>query len=569
MTVPRRLPALGDQRLIAGLLLVLVLSLVMGVAADVPVLVVMGGVGAALLEPPLERAVAAERPHLSHLVRGLLPLHPLLLLAQVLRADRLSQALEAVVVVCVAGFVVLRLAHQGLGVIDRQLRNRRAEVRGLPGGVAALPPRTTLLGAAGLQALALADLLLPLSLLVASLTGSYVIVPAATVLLALLGLAVALAAARSLVPLLRAPRGDRLVRLAHQAVLRHAPQAVLYMGEGPGDVHCVTAWLRTLEALNRPALVMLRDPRTLAALPATPIPAVCLPSPQDVRIFSLPSAPVALFVTNGRLNVDIARDVTLQTVLIGHGDSDKTVGANPVAKIYDQVWVAGPAAARRQELARVRPDQLRIIGRPQVRGVQPGRPPAPGAPYTVLYAPTWEGLYADPFESSLAHSGLDIVRALLSVQGVRVVFRPHPKSGVRDPAHRRAHQAVIAELAAAGPQHRVSTPAQSDLYTTFNEVDALVADISAVVSDFLASEKPYFVVDGRGRPEDAFRAEYPTASAAYLVGPGGAGLVDGVAAARTDDPLRERRRALRADLLGPVELDPLEAFARALDALSP
>lgn len=410
--------------------------------------------------------------------------------------------------------------------------------------------------------------LLPLALL-GSLLGSTALVAPAAVGMALVALAVVASAAPSVLALSRLPRGAELLRRVHAAVLRHEPLVVLYSTGGPDDAYWVTTWLDTLEVLERRVLVMLRDPEVVDLLPASRVPYVCLPAPGDVAPFDLPTARVSLFVANGAENVRLVRNAKLRSAFIGHGDSDKVVSASPAVKVYDEVWVAGEAGRRRYVVAGVgvREGALRIVGRPQVRRVQHTAPREGGRDYAVMYAPTWEGVFRGVYDSSLVHSGRQIVETLLA-SGVRVVYRPHPKTGMREPAFRTAHEDVLALLRRAGAPHTVSDPDSRDLYDDFNAVHALVADVSAVVSDFVASTKPYFVVNGAGLPEQAFRERYPSSAGAYLAGPGGEGLAEGLADARGHDSMRELRLAIRTDLLGPVTGDPLELFRRAVDELA-
>jgi CDP-glycerol glycerophosphotransferase (TagB/SpsB family) len=108
------------------------------------------------------------------------------------------------------------------------------------------------------------------------------------------------------------------------------------------------------------------------------------------------------------------------------------------------------------------------------------------------------------------------------------------------------------------------------LYECFNQADLLISDISSVVSDFIASGKPYVVTNPEGLGEDEFREKFPTAGAGYLLGPDCAGLpgILAQAAAPGDDPLAEARRELRRYLLGPDKPDAQTRFADAIDALA-
>lgn len=558
---------------LAGLRAVLLAVLLAGCLTHSLALVVVASLAGGAAELGLQRVAGRQGATTAALLRGELHartlLDLLLVVAYVLRSGAYPASTEAVLLVCVVAQQVLRTAFVGLQLVDVRLRQRPAEARGLPGAPAPLPVRSALLGEPGTLAVNMSGLAVTLALAVALFTGSEAFIAPGAVLSVLLVLVVVLAAAPGVAALARVPRGDRMLRLAHDAVVRHAPEVVLYSSGGVNDLHCIQGWFRTVEELGRPALILLRVPEALAAMSSTTTPALCLTSPRDLLAFRIPSARVALYVANARGNMDLLRDPNLRSAFIFHGDSDKALSANPVCKAYDEVWVAGDAGRQRYLDADVgvRAEDIRLVGRPQVRRVLSGVPPPSGAPYRVLYAPTWEGLYADPYESSLVHSGRDIVRVLLSIEGVQVVYRPHPSSGTRSSAFVEAHDDIVRMLQVAGAQHRVDLPGGSDLYDCFNSVDAMVADVSGVVSDFLASDKPYFVVDGRGLPDEQFRARTPSSGGAYLVGPGAAGLAAGVEAARGADPMRARRQQVRKSLIGPPGVDPLESFAGALDAL--
>jgi hypothetical protein len=98
----------------------------------------------------------------------------------------------------------------------------------------------------------------------------------------------------------------------------------------------------------------------------------------------------------------------------------------------------------------------------------------------------------------------------------------------------------------------------------------LITDISSVISDYIPSLKPYVVTNPEGMDEAVFRAEFPSASAAYLLGPDCAELPDILAVAATpgQDPLAAERRTLRDYLLGPEHPDAMTRFAAAVDALA-
>ena len=120
--------------------------------------------------------------------------------------------------------------------------------------------------------------------------------------------------------------------------------------------------------------------------------------------------------------------------------------------------------------------------------------------------------------------------------------------------------------------HVVSKMPLPTLYEMFNQSDLLVTDISSVVSDFIASEKPYIVCNPASEDAETFQRTNPSTKGGYLVGPDLAGLhevIDHVEKLRSDsayaDPLLATRRRLREYLLGPSDPPSLDRFTAALD----
>ncbi len=559
---------------LAGLVGGLYLLLTAGALADALALVAVASLALHGAERALRRSLLQVVPRRLGVVpaevHSRLLLQQALVLVYLLRSGDLTGAAEVTVVVAVVLHTGLRAVFAAGQVLDDETRRGNAQVRGLDVEGGPVPPRPALLREAGHDLVVHAAALPALALLWALVTGSHALVAPAAVLMVAVALGVLLAVTPHLVAVARLPRGTRRWRLVNAAVQRHAPLVVLYSSGGVNSVHQIVMWLDTLDEMRRPGLVMLRDPDVFAGMRPTTTPVVLLPHPHQVTAFEMPSARVALYVANGAENLRLLRNTALRSAFIGHGDSDKASSANPFTRVHDEVWVAGEAGRQRYLDADVgvRPEAIRIVGRPQTSRIRRAAPRPPGEPWTVVYAPTWEGLYGDPYESSLAHSGREIVRTLLAMDGVRLVYRPHPGTGRNDPGVARLSEELARTVRDAGPEHRVLVGTGVDLAALFNEADALVADVSGVVSDFIASGKPYFVVNGRGVPDEEFRARVSAARGAYLVGPGGAGLAEALADARSVDSMRGRREATRVHLLGPPTDDPVETFAQAVDALA-
>lgn len=118
-------------------------------------------------------------------------------------------------------------------------------------------------------------------------------------------------------------------------------------------------------------------------------------------------------------------------------------------------------------------------------------------------------------------------------------------------------------------EHRIITGGQVQLYDCFNESDGMVSDISSVVSDFIASGKPYAVSDSAGLGEEEFKRQNTAVRAAVVLANDGHGVDDLLQAIAdpANDPLTVARAELRTYLLGPDEPASLVRFDRAVQAL--
>jgi hypothetical protein len=406
------------------------------------------------------------------------------------------------------------------------------------------------------------------------------------------------------------------------AVARWQPEVIAYLGNGAEWRYQLETWLRALEAVPRPVMLVVRDYEVLRTLAPTTLPIVCIPNGNTLMELDLPTARAALYVGNTANNIHLLRRPDLCSVFIGHGDSDKGASANPFSRVYQEIWVAGPAARDRYAAAGVHIPAAAFveIGRPQLGELTraPDTDPRP----TILYAPTFEGFGEDPFHSSVPHAGVAIVRQLLARGDVRVMYRPHPQTGHRDPATRAAHLEIIAMLRAAGalppqdipigpppsaapqhpgdlldrvvsrdpewspaehdaevrrwnaaywaasPGHRILTPPAPDLHDCFTMADALIADISSVTSDFLAADRPYAVVNCTETPDAEFQKRSPSAAGGFVLAPDLAAMDALIEAARGgDDPSAAARTRARRHLLGPRTADPTARFCAEIDRL--
>ncbi|MFF2061473.1 hypothetical protein ACFVWZ_06675 [Streptomyces sp. NPDC058200] len=119
-------------------------------------------------------------------------------------------------------------------------------------------------------------------------------------------------------------------------------------------------------------------------------------------------------------------------------------------------------------------------------------------------------------------------------------------------------------------EHRVIGGAEPRLYDCFNESDAMVSDISSVVSDFIASGKPYAVTDSAALGAEEFKRQNTAVRAAVILS-NSANELDQLLAAVADpsaDRLADARHELKRYLLGPDEPSSIDQFNAATRALS-
>ncbi|MFU8849847.1 CDP-glycerol glycerophosphotransferase family protein [Micromonospora sp. SL1-18] len=362
----------------------------------------------------------------------------------------------------------------------------------------------------------------------------------------------------------------------------HRPEVALYFAGPAKDVYQANMWLAPTEALERPAVVLMRSREAFQEMADTRLPVICVPASVDFMNLEFGSVRATLYAANVGANIHMLREPGMKHVFVGHGDSDKQASVNPYSKVYDEVWVAGLAGRERYARAGVgvRDDDIVEIGRPQLAGVHTFGAESVDRPFTVLYAPTWEGwLDDDPYHTSLVLMGERIVRGLLTSRpSVRLIYKPHPLTGSRSKEAKAVHQRVVGLIRAAGGDpdatsldgdgHRVVTGRTPALFDCFNQTDLLISDVSSVVSDFVQSQRPYVVANPSGLPEDDFRRNFPTARAAYLLSADCGELEKILALSRAgDDPMTEARRELKEYLLGPAGSSPMERFRAEIGRL--
>lgn len=292
---------------------------------------------------------------------------------------------------------------------------------------------------------------------------------------------------------------------------------------------------------------------------------------KDLQDAVVPSLKAFFYVQNAQTNQSFMKLDRITHVWLNHGDSDKPANYNPRHARYDVLVVCGQAGIDRyaNHGIHVDADKFEVLGRPQACDVQTARGPIGSVEEpTVFYGPTWQGL-EDAVNFSSLEKGPEIVAALLE-RGARVVFRPHPLSyrwRIRRAVVHTIHRMLEADRAAGGPDHVWGPRADTEwsVADCANASDALISDVSSVVSDWLQSEKPYAMTAMRSTPEE-FREEYPIAQTSYVLRGDLANLDDVLDDLLGDDPLAEarseRKRYVLGEFRGEESADAFAAFVQ-------
>ncbi|WP_336715046.1 CDP-glycerol glycerophosphotransferase family protein [Arthrobacter sp. USHLN218] len=291
--------------------------------------------------------------------------------------------------------------------------------------------------------------------------------------------------------------------------------AVVYFADDVASAYQVRQWFGPMSRLARthPVAVLCHRPSTAGALlKDAPLPVHLATGIAQVEEFiQAHGVRVVFYVNNNQANFTVLRLTSPIHIHLSHGESDKISMASNQLKAYDHCFIAGEASRRRIEAAvrHLRPGSLVEVGRPQLDDSLDGTGGSQGTTggdrvgkagttrrATVLYAPTWEGDRPAMAYGSLVSHGPALVEAILASGEYRLIFRPHPRSGTRLPAHGQAVERISAMIKAAAktePEAGHYVDDRPDFAESMSEADVCVCDISAMAMDWLPRGKPLLV----------------------------------------------------------------------------
>ena len=283
----------------------------------------------------------------------------------------------------------------------------------------------------------------------------------------------------------------------------HTYKIGVYFADGAVNMYQVRQWYKPLLDISEkwPVVFLSRNSTAAATLfEESPVPVAFVRSVKTLEtMIAEQDLRIILYVNQNMKNFQMMRYGRRWHVFINHGESDKMYMTTNQFKAYDYSLIAGDAA--RERLSKVLWDfdfdkRAIPIGRPQADHYGGVLPYTPDEREVVLYAPTWEGDRASAAYGSIVSHGVSLVEALIATGRHRVIYRPHPRSGVVNHAYGEANKHIMNLLENANrddPAAHHVVDRGAELGWQLKAADMAIVDISAMVYDRLAAGKPLII----------------------------------------------------------------------------
>lgn len=333
--------------------------------------------------------------------------------------------------------------------------------------------------------------------------------------------------------------------------------------EGATTAYQINQWLPVLEKLNVPTMILLRDRELFPDMHATTLAVVYARNARHVEQILDTGVRTVLYPANPMKNLQLFRHYRINHFFINHGESDKAVNQSKLLMAYDKILVGGPMAEKRLVKAGlpVRPGQVVHVGRPQAEMLLKTKEGRGGTIRTILYAPTWEGFNGSVDYSSVGPISTKIFEEFRAASEYKILFKPHPYTGLSD-KRRKDDLRKIQKLCEEGGHEFVD--ASVPIHDLMNRSDLLITDISSVLNEYLVTGKPIVLCIPERMTDIDVGAEYPSASAAYLLKQGDP-ILALIKRIVDSDPLAGQREEVRRESLGNFEEGALARFKAVVE----
>ena len=337
----------------------------------------------------------------------------------------------------------------------------------------------------------------------------------------------------------------------------YKPVHLLYFSAPEDSTYQVRMWMKYLERLPENIYILTREAHHLTDLrKITSVPIICCKNLNDIESFLPESLRTVFYVNNGMKNSQMIRIGRLIHIQLLHGDSDKASSYNPLASIYDKIFVSGRAGIDRyiDHGIMIPPEKFEIIGRPQVEGLKVVS--AHSEVKTILYLTTWPGFYQDVAFCSIPQA-LHIIEELKKI-GYRVLFKPHPYTYKFPEAKKSALE--IKELL---KEDYIEPSSKKPLSYYYNLSDCLISDISSVMNEYLFTEKPIIATNVNNYTEEDLIKESNTIGACYVLNQEGSNIASIMKDIHDTDSKKSVRTSFKEYYLSNIE-KPHEYFINTI-----
>lgn len=310
---------------------------------------------------------------------------------------------------------------------------------------------------------------------------------------------------------------NRISKRKALKAIESAPTAFGYIPVGPGKYrgalyfadHMVNAyqirqWYEPMRQLaaHAPVVVIVRNAATALKLrDECPLPLYFAPTIADIeKLLETQEIGAVFYVNQNIRNFQMIRFNEPAHIFISHGESEKAYMWSNQLKAYDYVFSAGQAARDRLAKNMLRYDAVahtRLIGRPQIDVHYPAPITLNPRYKTVLYAPTWEGDRPSMSYGSVSSHGVPMLTELIASRSFNIIFRPHPRSGINDPAYKSNVELIrgLFENAQSSDGPSIVFDESESWGWQWSTADICVTDVSAVAYDWMATGKPMLVTE--------------------------------------------------------------------------
>jgi len=214
------------------------------------------------------------------------------------------------------------------------------------------------------------------------------------------------------------------------------------------------------------------------------------------KVFSkLTKLQTIFYPSNTGSNMNLIKYNHIKHIFIGHGDSDKTASAHKIFRMYEENWVAGEAHIDRFKNSKFDSTGLKHVkvGRPNLLDILKNSTQEWQKRFenkiNILYLPTWEGAYKEQ-----DYSSLKIIKEIVNITNLKssnsdlsINIKLHPFTGKRDNTLNKLEK----KLNNIKNCNIVSK--ENTVFDSILKSNIFICDISAVITECLASNCPIFV----------------------------------------------------------------------------